>query len=97
MGARLPDIRRIAKDVRRTHPDLHHDELVALVAALLSHLPQLRRGAGDLDRFEQLADRMLDEQELFIRKAIGWVLRETGRQRPEAVAAWLERRAPPSA
>ena len=32
---------------------------------------------------------MLDEREFFIRKAIGWVLRETGKRRPAEVAAWL--------
>jgi 3-methyladenine DNA glycosylase AlkD len=32
---------------------------------------------------------MLDEKEFFIRKAIGWVLREAGRRRPDEVAAWL--------
>ena len=32
---------------------------------------------------------MLDEREFFIRKAIGWVLREAGKRRPEEVAAWL--------
>ena len=36
---------------------------------------------------------MLEEREFFIRKAIGWVLRDTGRKRPELVAAWLEPRA----
>ena len=35
---------------------------------------------------------MLDEREFFIRKAIGWVLRETAKQRPALVAAWLEPR-----
>jgi 3-methyladenine DNA glycosylase AlkD len=32
---------------------------------------------------------MLDEREFFIRKAIGWVLREVGKKRPAEVAAWL--------
>jgi 3-methyladenine DNA glycosylase AlkD len=58
-------------------------------AALLAHLPQLRRGAGDFARFARYADAMLDEREFFIRKAIGWVLRETGKRRPELVAEWL--------
>ena len=35
---------------------------------------------------------MLAEREFFIRKAIGWVLRDTGRRRPDLVAAWLEPR-----
>ena len=31
---------------------------------------------------------MLAEKEFFIRKAIGWVLRETARKDPAYVAAW---------
>ena len=61
-------------------------------AALLSLLRPLRRGEGDFDRFARYADMMLAEREFFIRKAIGWVLRETGRRRPDLVAAWLEPR-----
>jgi len=61
-------------------------------SALLAHLGSLRRGEGDLARFLRLADGMLDETEFFIRKAIGWVLRETARKRPAEVVAWLEPR-----
>jgi 3-methyladenine DNA glycosylase AlkD len=43
----------------------------------------------DPDRFLGRAEPMLDEREFFIRKAIGWVLRELGKRRPETVAAWL--------
>jgi 3-methyladenine DNA glycosylase AlkD len=32
---------------------------------------------------------MLEEKEFFIRKAIGWVLRETSKRRPDEVYAWL--------
>ena len=42
-----------------------------------------------MDRFLARAEPMLDEREFFIRKAIGWVLREAGKRRPEEVAAWL--------
>jgi 3-methyladenine DNA glycosylase AlkD len=62
-------------------------------AALLAHLPALRRGEGDWERFAELADRMLGEREFFVRKAIGWVLRETAKRRPRLVADWLEPRA----
>jgi 3-methyladenine DNA glycosylase AlkD len=61
-------------------------------SALLSLLLPLRRGAGDFGRFSRYADQMLAEKEFFIRKAIGWVLRETGKKRPDLVAAWLEPR-----
>jgi 3-methyladenine DNA glycosylase AlkD len=36
---------------------------------------------------------MLDEKEFFIRKAIGWVLRETGKKRPDLVFEWVLPRA----
>jgi 3-methyladenine DNA glycosylase AlkD len=61
-------------------------------SALLSLLLPLRRGAGDFDRFSRYADQMLAEKEFFIRKAIGWVLRETAKKRPDLVTAWLEPR-----
>jgi 3-methyladenine DNA glycosylase AlkD len=61
-------------------------------AAMLAHLKALRRGAGDWERFARYADAMLDEREFFIRKAIGWVLRETSKKRPALVADWLEPR-----
>ena len=56
--------------------------------ALLAWLRPLRHGAP-LDRFLGYADTMLDEKEFFIRKAIGWVLREVGKRRPAEVTAWL--------
>jgi 3-methyladenine DNA glycosylase AlkD len=61
-------------------------------SALLSLMLALRRGAGDFGRFSRYADQMLGEKEFFIRKAIGWVLRETAKKRPALVAAWLEPR-----
>jgi 3-methyladenine DNA glycosylase AlkD len=61
-------------------------------SALLAQLRPLRAGA-DLDCFGRYADAMLDETEFFIRKAIGWVLRETGKRRPDEVFAWLLPRA----
>jgi 3-methyladenine DNA glycosylase AlkD len=57
-------------------------------ASLLAELRPIRDGAN-LDRFLLRAEPMLDEKEFFIRKAIGWVLREAGKRRPGAVAAWL--------
>ena len=57
--------------------------------AMLSLLPALRRGGGDFERFAAYADAMLEEREFFIRKAIGWVLREVSKKRPELVVEWL--------
>jgi 3-methyladenine DNA glycosylase AlkD len=63
-------------------------------AALLALLVPLRRGGGDFDRFGRYADAMLDETEFFVRKAIGWVLRDTAKRRPDLVFEWLLPRAP---
>ncbi|UYM06915.1 DNA alkylation repair protein [Solicola gregarius] len=61
-------------------------------SALLSLLVPLRNGDGDWPRFSGYADAMLDEREFFIRKAIGWVLRDTAKKRPDLVEAWLRER-----
>ncbi len=62
-------------------------------SAMLALLRPLRRGEGDFERFSRYADQMLEEKEFFIRKAIGWILRDTAKRRPELVAAWLAPRA----
>ena len=62
-------------------------------SALLALLVPLRRGEGDFERFTRYADAMLDEREFFIRKAIGWVLRDTARKRPDLAYEWLLPRA----
>jgi 3-methyladenine DNA glycosylase AlkD len=62
-------------------------------SAMLALLRPLRRGRGDFPRFARYADRMLEDREFFIRKSIGWVLRETGKPRPDMVYAWLLPRA----
>jgi len=63
-------------------------------SALLALLVPLRRGdPANFERFAGYADAMLAEREFFIRKAIGWVLRETGKRQPGLVADWLALRA----
>jgi len=62
-------------------------------SALLSLLPALRRGGGDFELFERLAVPMLDESEFFIRKAIGWVLRDVSHRRPALTAGFVRRHA----
>ncbi len=62
-------------------------------SAMLSLLLPLRKGAGAFDRFARYADAMLEEKEFFIRKAIGWILRETSRKQPGQVFDWLLPRA----
>jgi len=58
-------------------------------SAILALLKPLRAGGGDFERFARYADAMLANKEFFIRKAIGWVLREVAKGRPDLVAAWL--------
>jgi 3-methyladenine DNA glycosylase AlkD len=62
-------------------------------SSMLALLLALRRGEGDFARFGRYADGMLDEREFFIRKAIGWVLRDTSRRRPVLVYDWVRQRA----
>ena len=57
-------------------------------SALLALLPGIRSGRLERPRFIRYAGPMLAEKEFFIRKAIGWVLRETARRDPAWVAAW---------
>jgi 3-methyladenine DNA glycosylase AlkD len=63
-------------------------------SAMLALLVPLRRGEpANFARFCRYADAMLDDRQFFIRKAIGWVLRETGKRQPELVTDWLRSRA----
>lgn len=58
--------------------------------ALLAQLGELRRGRGDFTLFARLAVPMLAEKEFFIRKAIGWVLREVSKKRPALVREFVD-------
>lgn len=62
-------------------------------ASVLALLLPLRAGGGDWDRFTRYADVLWEEQEFFIRKALGWILRDTAKRRPELVFDWLLPRA----
>jgi 3-methyladenine DNA glycosylase AlkD len=57
-------------------------------SALLALLPGVRAGRPELARFTRYAQPLLAEREFFIRKAIGWVLREISRCDPDWVAGW---------
>ena len=52
---------------------------------LLAQLRRLRHGGGDFALFASIAVPLLAEKEFFIRKAIGWVLREVTKKRPALV------------
>jgi 3-methyladenine DNA glycosylase AlkD len=58
-------------------------------SAMLSLLIELRAGGGDFELFARFASSMIDEKEFFIRKAIGWVLREVAKKRPELTYGFL--------
>jgi 3-methyladenine DNA glycosylase AlkD len=60
-------------------------------SSLLAELRTLKEGAAFLP-FAKRADRMLEEKEFFIRKAIGWVLREMSKKRPDEVYEWIASR-----
>jgi 3-methyladenine DNA glycosylase AlkD len=80
------------------YPELHaaldrwatDDDFWMRRSAMLALLVPLRRGdPANFERFAGYADAMLAEREFFIRKAIGWVLRETAKRQPDLVADWL--------
>jgi 3-methyladenine DNA glycosylase AlkD len=87
----------VTGDLVRRHPELTatldrwaaDEDFWIRRSAMLALLIPLRQGAGDFGRFSRYADQMLDEKEFFIRKAIGWILRETAKRRPDLVAQWL--------
>jgi 3-methyladenine DNA glycosylase AlkD len=60
-------------------------------SALLTLLPGIRAARPDRERFDRYATTMLAETEFFIRKAIGWVLRDLSRKDPAYVITWTER------
>jgi len=60
-------------------------------AALLAEHDALRGGGGDFALWSRIAASMLDEREFFIRKAIGWVLREVSKQRPDLTFEFLRK------
>ena len=84
--------RLVERDPEAISPEMDRwatdDDFWVRRASLLAELRPIRRGAP-LDRFLARADPMLEEREFFIRKAIGWVLREAGKRQPAEAAAWL--------
>jgi len=59
--------------------------------AILAQLRQYRRGQADVDLLEEIVLPMLDEKEPFIRKAIGWALRELAYAEPARVRVFTAR------
>ena len=58
-------------------------------AAMLTLLPSLKRDGADFPMFSRFASSMIEEPEFFIRKAIGWILREVGKKRPVETSRFL--------
>lgn len=61
--------------------------------AVLALLAGIRDGNPDLGRIGRFGDALIGEREFFIRKALGWVLRELSKKNPGWVTAWVEARA----
>lgn len=61
--------------------------------AVLALLAGVRTGDPDLGRIDRFGDALIGEREFFIRKAIGWLLRELSKKDPGWVVAWVEPRA----
>lgn len=66
-------------------------------AAVLAQIRQFRRGKGDFDLFTRLTVPMFNEgkdwskeERFFIRKAIGWSLRELAQARPDLVFDFVQ-------
>jgi 3-methyladenine DNA glycosylase AlkD len=78
-----------AKPSRQLRAWAKDDDFWVRRTALLAQLTALRSGGGDFELFCALATPMLGEKEFFIRKAIGWVLREVGKKRPALVKAYV--------
>ena len=88
--------------LREAHPEVApaidgwagDDDVWLRRTSLLVHLLPMRRGDDDaFAPFVNVADRLLADREFFVRKAIGWVLRERAKRHPSEVFAWMHPRA----
>ena len=86
LGHLTAENRRVLESARRWVKDKN---FWVRRTSLLVQCDTLRAGAGDFDLFAELAVQLLPEKEFFIRKAIGWVLREVVRKRPELTFAFV--------
>ncbi len=60
-------------------------------ASMLALLKPIRTTGEGFDQFSRYAASMLHEKEFFIRKAIGWILREASKKHPEITFDFLRR------
>lgn len=57
--------------------------------AVTSTIPANRKGMSDAETVLGMVRSLLDDDEYFVKKSLGWVLRELGKSRPEIVASFL--------
>ncbi|AKT39232.1 DNA alkylation repair protein [Chondromyces crocatus] len=92
VGVPVPSVRAIAKRVRREHPDLTHDDLVALVEALWDEPVHERRLAA-IELLNLHVDRLGPEDvpllERFLRESRTWALVDA--LAPQAVGTLVTR------
>ena len=60
-------------------------------ASVISQILLFREGKGDKELFFAISQKLLHEKEFFVRKAIGWTLREMSKTDPESVANFLKK------
>ena len=58
-------------------------------SSMISQILLFRKGEGDMKLFFGFAEEMIEEKEFFIRKAIGWTLREMTKASPDEVFDFL--------
>jgi 3-methyladenine DNA glycosylase AlkD len=58
-------------------------------ASILAHIPAIRRGTLRVEQFRESCVALIDEREFFIRKAIGWALREIATWDPDLIERLL--------
>lgn len=82
--------------INKIKPWIKSDNFWLRRAALQAQIVQFRRGEGDFQLFKQFATSQLDEatswtkdERFFIRKAIGWALRELAPHQPQLVFAFV--------
>ncbi|HQZ34064.1 MAG TPA: DNA alkylation repair protein [Ilumatobacteraceae bacterium] len=89
-GSTVADL--AARDPQGLMPHLDrwvHDADFWIRRSAVLSLRTLLRHDRELDRFFSYATLLLPETEFFIRKVLGWVLREVAARRPEMVSSWL--------
>lgn len=93
-GALLLRLPQTANDYLRWSRDEHQ---WVRRGGILSYLPALR-DRGEFPRyfpeFSELADPLLTDSRFFVRKALGWTLREGAKHHPDQIADWLRERLP---